>query len=148
LEVIPAYCRAARAILNWTKPKLAEAAGLGLSTVVDFERGHKIVSAEAVQAIRRALESAGVSGRRRGFNVKLRKMRFQPSCARRAPIRLDSYRRGASLPFDQNASPARAERDIAVAEDVALDTTFAALLVILLSLAFRGSDDALSDRAA
>jgi Helix-turn-helix len=60
LEVIPAYCRAARAILNWTKPKLAEAAGLGLSTVVDFERGHRIVSAEAVQAIRRALESAGV----------------------------------------------------------------------------------------
>jgi len=32
---------------------------LGLSTVVDFERGHRIVSADAVQAIRRAL-SAGV----------------------------------------------------------------------------------------
>jgi hypothetical protein len=35
-------------------------------------------------------------------------------------------------------SPGRAERDIAAAEDVALDTTFAALLVFLLSWAFRG----------
>lgn len=60
MEMIPAHCRAARAMLNWTKPKLAEAAGLGLSTVVDFERSRRIVSAEAVQAIRRALESAGV----------------------------------------------------------------------------------------
>jgi hypothetical protein len=42
------------------------------------------------------------------------------------------------LPSVKNASPARAERDIAVAEDVALDTTFAALLVFLSSLAFRG----------
>jgi len=66
------------------------------------------------------------------------RLRFQPSCARRAPVRLDSYRRGASLPSVKNASPARAERDIAVAEDVALDTTFAALLVFLWSLAFRG----------
>jgi hypothetical protein len=37
-----------------------------------------------------------------------------------------------------NASPGRAERDIAVPEDVVLDTTFAALLVFLLSSAFRG----------
>ena len=60
LDVIPAHCRSARAMLNWTKPKLAEAAGLGLSTVVDFERSRRIVSGAAVQAIRCALESAGV----------------------------------------------------------------------------------------
>jgi transcriptional regulator with XRE-family HTH domain len=74
LELIPAYCRAARALLSWTKPKLAEASGLGLSNVVDFERNRRIVSAEAVQAIRCALESAGVeftSGDEPG--VRLRK---------------------------------------------------------------------------
>ena len=35
-------------------------ASLGLSTVVDFERQRRIVSAEAIAAIRAALESAGV----------------------------------------------------------------------------------------
>jgi hypothetical protein len=35
-------------------------AGLGLSTVVDFERGRRRVSFDAIDAIRRALEKAGV----------------------------------------------------------------------------------------
>jgi transcriptional regulator with XRE-family HTH domain len=60
LEMMPAHCRAARALLDWTQPQLAEAAELGLSTVVDFERSRRVVSAEAVQAIRHALEVAGV----------------------------------------------------------------------------------------
>jgi hypothetical protein len=52
LEVIPAHCRVGCAMLNWTKPKLAESAGLGLSTVADFKRRRSIASAAAVQAIR------------------------------------------------------------------------------------------------
>lgn len=36
LEMIPAYSRAACAMLNWTKPRLAEAAGLGLSQATTF----------------------------------------------------------------------------------------------------------------
>jgi transcriptional regulator with XRE-family HTH domain len=43
-----------------TQPRLARAAGLGLSTIVDFEKQRRIVSAEAVAAIRRALEVAGI----------------------------------------------------------------------------------------
>jgi transcriptional regulator with XRE-family HTH domain len=43
-----------------TQPDLAKIAGLGLSTIVDFERGRRQVSAEAITAIRRALEKAGV----------------------------------------------------------------------------------------
>lgn len=58
--MMPAHCRSARGLLDWTKTKLAEAAGLGLSTVVDFERSCRIVSAETIQAIQRALEAAGV----------------------------------------------------------------------------------------
>lgn len=53
-------CRAGRALLDMNQPQLAAAAGLGLSTVVDFERSRRAVSAEAVQAIASALEGAGV----------------------------------------------------------------------------------------
>ncbi len=56
----PAQCRAARGLLDWTQVKLAEAAGLTLSTVVRFERSGRTVAAGAVQAMKRALEKAGV----------------------------------------------------------------------------------------
>jgi len=56
----PSQCRAARALLDWTQPQLAAAAGLGLSTVVDFEKERRSVSAEATAAMRTALEAAGI----------------------------------------------------------------------------------------
>ena len=46
--------------MDLTQPKLASAAGLGLSTIVDFERSRRSVSEEALNAIRTALENAGV----------------------------------------------------------------------------------------
>jgi hypothetical protein len=39
---------------------MARASGVGLSTVVDFEKERRQVSREAVLAIQRALERAGV----------------------------------------------------------------------------------------
>ncbi|MER9900094.1 transcriptional regulator [Mesorhizobium sp. M0130] len=57
----PAQCRAARALLDWTQPRLADAAKLGLSTVVDFEKQRRrTISGDAKTAIRTALEAAGV----------------------------------------------------------------------------------------
>jgi DNA-binding transcriptional regulator YiaG len=56
----PSQCRAARALIDLTQPKLAEAANLGLSTVVDFEKSRRAVSGAATEAIRSALEAAGV----------------------------------------------------------------------------------------
>jgi transcriptional regulator with XRE-family HTH domain len=56
----PAQSRAARALLDWSQPKLAEASGLGLSTVVDFERSRRSVPEKTLAAIRGALEAAGV----------------------------------------------------------------------------------------
>lgn len=56
----PAQSRAARAFLGWSQSKLAESAGLGLSTIVDCEKERRLVSADALQAIRAALEQAGV----------------------------------------------------------------------------------------
>ena len=59
-KIDSAQCRGARGLLNMTQPELASAAGLGLSTIVDFERKRREVSHEAITAIRHALEAAGI----------------------------------------------------------------------------------------
>jgi hypothetical protein len=46
--------------LEITQPELANNAGLGLSTVVDFEKMRRQVSDGAVEAMQKALERAGV----------------------------------------------------------------------------------------
>jgi len=71
-----AQCRAARGLVGLTQPALAKSAGLGLSTIVDFERSRRFVSGEAVKSIRAALERAGVefiSENGGGPGVRLRK---------------------------------------------------------------------------
>ena len=70
----PAQCRAARALIDWTQPRLAQAAGLGLSTVVDYERERRAVSEAGIAQIRGALEAAGVEFTNGGQpGVRLRK---------------------------------------------------------------------------
>ena len=59
--ITAAQCRAGRAIVAMTQPSLAGAAGLGLSTIVDFERSRRGVSENSIAAIRAALEVAGVA---------------------------------------------------------------------------------------
>ena len=59
-KISPAQCRAGRALLEITQTQLAASAGLGLSTVVDFEKERRQVSPESVGSIRRALVSVGV----------------------------------------------------------------------------------------
>ena len=59
-QMTPAQCRAARALLDMTQTQLAEAAFVGLSTVVDFEKDRREVSEAAVAKMRRALETAGI----------------------------------------------------------------------------------------
>ena len=56
----PEQCRAARALLGMTQPALADAAGLGLSTVVDHEKERRAVASASIAAMRAALEAAGV----------------------------------------------------------------------------------------
>ena len=74
--ITAAQCRAGRALVEMTQPKLAAKAGLGLSTVVDFERGRRVVSEQAVSAMRAGLEVAGVvfvQENGKGPGVRLRK---------------------------------------------------------------------------
>ena len=60
LIMIPSQSRAARALIEWSQTELAQAAGLGISTIVDFERDRREVSDAAKAAMRAALEAAGV----------------------------------------------------------------------------------------
>lgn len=59
--ITPGQCRAARALLDITQPDLAGLAGLGLSTIVDFEKSRRDVSRDKVVAIAKALQEAGIA---------------------------------------------------------------------------------------
>jgi DNA-binding XRE family transcriptional regulator len=80
VEMRPAQCRAARALLDITQPELAKLAGLGLSTVVDFEKERRQVSVAAVESIQRALRQAGIEfidENGGGLGVRLRRRRHE-----------------------------------------------------------------------
>ncbi|TSE04262.1 transcriptional regulator [Mesorhizobium intechi] len=74
--ITPSQSRAARALIEWTQPRLAEASKLGLSTVVDFEKSRRQISDDSRRAIQLALEAAGVifvDENGEGPGVRLRK---------------------------------------------------------------------------
>jgi DNA-binding XRE family transcriptional regulator len=56
----PAQCRSARAWLGWSQDNLAKAAGVGLSTVKDFENENRTPIQSTQMAMRVALEGAGI----------------------------------------------------------------------------------------
>lgn len=56
----PAQCRAARGWLDWTQKDLAERARVSLSTVKDFESGKREPMVNNLDAMRRAIDAAGV----------------------------------------------------------------------------------------
>jgi transcriptional regulator with XRE-family HTH domain len=56
----PEQCRAARGWLGWTQQELARRAGVGLSTVRDFEKGERMPIPNNFAAIRRAIEASGI----------------------------------------------------------------------------------------
>jgi transcriptional regulator with XRE-family HTH domain len=58
--VKPAQVRMARAALNWSLEDLAKAAGVHRNTISNFETGKFGGREDALEAIRRALETAGV----------------------------------------------------------------------------------------
>jgi len=58
--IVPAQCRAARGLLEWSQQALADQAAVGLSTVRDFEKGRRTPTRASLTAIRTTLEAAGV----------------------------------------------------------------------------------------
>jgi len=58
--ITPAQIRAARALIGWKQTELAAAAGLSEMSVKNIERGSTDPRVSTLEAIRQALEAAGV----------------------------------------------------------------------------------------
>ena len=75
-KMTPAQCRAARGLIRWTQPDLANAAGVSDVTVRKFENEQGAPQRASLQVMRAALESAGVifvAENGEGPGVRLRK---------------------------------------------------------------------------
>ncbi|HYD45787.1 MAG TPA: helix-turn-helix transcriptional regulator [Phenylobacterium sp.] len=59
--IAPCQCRAARAMLDWTQDRLAQAAGHSRSTIKDFENGRHALHRSTAADILHALAGAGVT---------------------------------------------------------------------------------------
>ena len=59
----------ARAALEWSLEDAAAAAGVSRRTVLRFERYHRDVKPELIEAVRRAYEAAGVRFLERGADA-------------------------------------------------------------------------------
>jgi transcriptional regulator with XRE-family HTH domain len=76
----PAQCRAARGLIGWNQQELADKAHIGIVTVHQFEAGLSQPRRVTLEAIRRALEAAGVEfidENGSGPGVRLRKRQKQ-----------------------------------------------------------------------
>ncbi|WP_072393953.1 helix-turn-helix domain-containing protein [Hyphomicrobium sp. CS1BSMeth3] len=80
--ITPAQCRAARGLLAWSQQQLADIARIGIVTVRTFERGETEPRYVTLEAIKRALEGAGVifvEENGDGAGVRLRKKKPKAS---------------------------------------------------------------------
>ena len=60
MQLTPAQCRAARALLDWTQDELAGRAEVSRGTIRGFESGQHALQRSTAAAVRRALEAGGV----------------------------------------------------------------------------------------
>lgn len=60
MDISPAQCRAARALIEWSQSDLSSSASVGLSTIKSFEAGSTRPMKNNISAIQRSLEEAGV----------------------------------------------------------------------------------------
>ena len=86
-ELTPKHVRAARALLAWSQKDLAKAASVAISTVADFERGQRTPVASNAQAIRSALEGAGIRFLATGAVIGPPLPTIAPSESPGAPVR-------------------------------------------------------------
>jgi transcriptional regulator with XRE-family HTH domain len=61
MALSPEQCRAARALLNWTREQLAEASGVAMRALGDFETGAKTPRPSTLNKLTKALSEAGVA---------------------------------------------------------------------------------------
>lgn len=60
MTMLPAQCRAARALIAMDQATLAEAANVSRNVIIDFEKGRRVPGRNNLAAIQQVLEKAGV----------------------------------------------------------------------------------------
>ena len=60
MEISPAQCRAARALLNWTQGQLADKVGVAAKTIYNFENELRSPHNLSRASIKQAFEQAGI----------------------------------------------------------------------------------------
>lgn len=60
MDLLPAQCRAGRALIEWTVEDLAKASDVPAAAIVDFETARATVEPALVEAMAAALEHGGV----------------------------------------------------------------------------------------
>jgi transcriptional regulator with XRE-family HTH domain len=68
--MLPAQCRAARGLLDWTQLDLVKYSGVAPKTVADFERGLTKLHRRTLDAIISAFEVAGIEFINRGVRLR------------------------------------------------------------------------------
>ena len=58
--ISPEQCRGARAMLGWSRDRLASEAEVAVGTVIDFERGARQPYKRTLSDLRRAFEGSGI----------------------------------------------------------------------------------------
>lgn len=70
--------RTARALIDWTQPDLAKAAGVALATLKRFEKGYRVPTERTFANIFGVLKKTGVEfhhdGKRLGVSISVRKV--------------------------------------------------------------------------
>ena len=66
----PQQCRAARGLLGQSQTGLVREAGLGISTLIDFEKRRRTVAPESILKMQRALEAAEIVFIKGGAKLK------------------------------------------------------------------------------
>ena len=73
MTLVPAQCRAARALLNWSQEDLVARAKIAKKTIADFERSATHPRRQTLAQITAAFEQAGVeflNGKAPGVRVR------------------------------------------------------------------------------
>ena len=75
INIRPDQCRAARALLGWSREQLAKKSKVSMATLADFEAGKRVPYDRTLADILKALEQAGIvliSENGGGVGVRLR----------------------------------------------------------------------------
>ena len=78
-DITPEQCRAGRQLLNWKAQNLADASGVSLRAISDFETGQRELRQANMQAVIEAFDEAGIEflqeARGKGEGVRLKEPR-------------------------------------------------------------------------